>query len=250
MQPVNDLEVHLFFTKALYVIHCAGLPFRAGFRVQDSRGRKASKPKGDGMKAILKKMTAALGLVTIGTILTVAANAECGDLQQYKPGASLHPQSWQGRDQFGPASLLRVDASVDPIVGFWQVTLTAKGNQAPGPPDGVVLDKGFSQWHSDGTEILNSSRAPVTQSFCLGVWKNMGHAHYKLNHFPISWDPNSNLVGLANIREEVTLSADGKTFTGTFTIDQYDQSGNLLVHLIGTVSGIRITVDTPASSVL
>ena len=32
------------------------------------------------MKAILKKMTVALGLVAIGTILTAAANAECGDL--------------------------------------------------------------------------------------------------------------------------------------------------------------------------
>ncbi len=202
------------------------------------------------MKAIFKTITAALGLVVIGMILAAAANAECGDLQRFKLGASLQPQSWQGMGEFGPASLLEVSDSTDPIVGFWQVTLTAKGNLPPGPPDGVQIDKGFSQWHSDGTEILNSSRPPVTQSFCLGVWKNVGHSRYKLNHFPISWDPNSNLVGLANIREEVTLSPDGKSFTGTFTIDQYDQSGNLLVHIIGVVSATRLTVDTPASSVL
>lgn len=175
-------------------------------------------------------------------------NAECGDLSKYKLGASLQPQSWQGME-FGRGSLLQVDASVDPIVGFWQVTLTAKGNN-PGPPDGVVIDKGFSQWHSDGTEILNSSRAPVTQSFCLGVWKKLASGKYKLNHFPISWDPNSNLVGVANIREEVALSSDGNTFTGTFTLDQYDQAGNKLVHIIGTVSATRLTVDTPASAVL
>jgi hypothetical protein len=208
--------------------------------------------KGDHMKAIFKKMTVALGLVVIGTILTATANAECGDLQRYKPGASLLPQAWQeqGLGDFGPASLLQVSDPTDPIVGFWQVTLTAKGNQPPGPPDGVVLDKGFSQWHSDGTEILNSSRAPVTQSFCLGVWKKVGTSRYKLNHFPISWDQNNNLVGVANIREEVTLSLDGKSFTGTFILDQYDQAGNKLVHLIGVVNGARITVDTPASSVL
>ena len=199
------------------------------------------------MKPALRKMAATLVLVMVGMILTVAANAECGDIQRYKLGGSLQPQSWQG--DFGRASLLQIDASVDPIVGFWQVTLTAKGNN-PGPPDGVVIDKGFSQWHSDGTEILNSSRAPVTQSFCLGVWKKLASGKYKLNHFPISWDPNSNLVGVANIREEVTLSADGNTFTGTFTLDQYDQAGNKLVHLIGIVSGTRLTVDTPASAVL
>jgi len=94
-------------------------------------------------------------------------DAECGDLSQFKPGASLQPQSWQGMG-FGRASLLQVSDTTDPIVGFWQVTLTAKGNQPPGPPDGVQIDKGFSQWHSDGTEILNSSRAPATQSFLPG----------------------------------------------------------------------------------
>jgi len=178
-------------------------------------------------------------------VLTAAANAACGDVS--KPSTSLQPQSWQEMG-VGSASLLQVSENADAIVGFWQVTLTAQGN--PGPPDGTVIDKGFSQFHSDGTEILNSSRPPVTQSFCLGVWKRVSPGHYKLNHFPISWDQNSNLVGVANLREEVTLSHDGKTFTGTFTIDQYDQAGNLLVHIIGQVNGTRITVDSTASSVL
>ena len=82
------------------------------------------------------------------------------------------------------------------------------------------------------------------------MWKKVGTSRYKLNHFPISWDQNNNLVGVANIREEVTLSLDGQSFTGTFIFDQYDQAGNKLVHLIGVVNGTRITVDTPASSVL
>ncbi len=186
--------------------------------------------------------------VVFACVFAAKANAECGDLSKFKPGASLQPQSWQRMGDFGTASLLQVSENAEAIVGFWQVTLTAKGN--PGPPDGTVIDKGFSQWHSDGTEILNSSRPPVTQSFCLGVWKKVSPGHYKLNHFPISWDQNSNLVGVANLREEVTLSHDGKTFTGTFTIDQYDQAGNLLVHIIGQVNGTRITVDSTASSVL
>jgi hypothetical protein len=82
------------------------------------------------------------------------------------------------------------------------------------------------------------------------VWKKLASGKYRLNHFPISWDPNSNLVGVANLREEVTLRADGNTFTGTFTIDQYDQAGNKVVHIIGTVTATRLTVDTPASAVL
>jgi hypothetical protein len=197
------------------------------------------------MESAFKKITAALAVALVGVILTATANAACGDVS--KPGASLQPQSWQGMGA-GSASRLQVSENADAIVGFWQVTLTAEGN--PGPPDGTVIDKGFSQFHSDGTEILNSSRPPVTQSFCLGVWKKVSPGHYKLNHFPISWDQNSNFVGVANLREDLFLSRDGKSFTGTFTIDQYDQSGNTLAHLIGVVSATRITVDTPASSVL
>ena len=197
------------------------------------------------MEAAFKKITAALAVALVGVVLTAAANAACGDVS--KPSTSLQPQSWQEMG-VGSASLLQVSENADAIVGFWQVTLTAKGN--PGPPDGTVIDKGFSQWHSDGTEILNSSRPPVTQSFCLGVWKRVSPGHYKLNHFPISWDQNSNFVGVANLREDIFLSRDGKSFTGTFTIDQYDQLGNTLAHLIGVVSATRITVDTPASSVL
>ncbi|MBZ5657620.1 MAG: hypothetical protein LAO56_20330 [Acidobacteriia bacterium] len=202
------------------------------------------------MKAILKTITAPLGVMVIGVILTVAANAECGDIQRTKPGASLQPQSWQGIDRSGQASLLQIsnDNDNDAIVGFWQVTLTAQGN--PGPPDGTVIDKGFSQWHSDGTEILNSSRAPVTGSYCMGVWKKVGRGHYKLNHFALSWDENNNFVGVANIREEVVVSRDGKNYAGTFTLNQYDQAGNTLAHVIGTVNATRITVDTPTGNVL
>ena len=157
------------------------------------------------MKAAFKKITAALAVALVSLILGAVANAGCGDIP--KPGVSLQPQAWQGMG-VGSASLLQVSENADAIVGFWQVTLTAKGN--PGPPDDTVIDKGFSQFHSDGTEILNSSRAPVTQSFCLGVWKKVSPGHYKLNHFPISWDQNSNLVGVANIREDIFLSRDGK----------------------------------------
>ncbi len=94
---------------------------------------------------------------------------------------------------------------------------------------------------------MNSSRPPVTQSFCLGVWKKVGGLRYKLNHFAISFDPNRNLVGPANIREKVVLSPGGKTFSGPFTIDQFDQSGNTLAHITGQLAGTRITVDSPAS---
>jgi len=195
------------------------------------------------------QMTLKAGITALAGILVamfaVNANAEYGSFQKSHFGASLQQQSWEGKSLSSPASLLSVADSGEPIVGFWKVTFTSEGT--PGIPDGTVIDQAYSQWHSDGTEIMNSSRPPVTQSFCLGVWKKVGGLRYKLNHFAISWDPNNNLVGPGNIREEVALSPTGKKFNGTFTIDQFDQAGNTLVHITGHLSGIRITADSPAS---
>jgi hypothetical protein len=123
-------------------------------------------------------------------------------------------------------------------------------HNSPRIPDGTVIDDGYATWHSDGTEIMNSGRAPITGNFCMGVWKLTRRSIYKLNHFELSWDSTgTNLIGPANIREEVVLDRDGDSYVGTFTIDQFDVSGNTLAHIAGQVSGRRITVNTPAASV-
>src|SRR5437899_7459997 len=136
------------------------------------------------MKTTLNKMTIAAGIIVIASILTATASAECGSLTKPSSNPLLRPQSWQLQNAgTGTLVLASEDESEDPIVGFWKVTFIAKGNS--GIPDGTVIDKAFVQWHSDGTEIMNSSRPPVTSSFCLGVWKKVGPSKYKLNHFAI-----------------------------------------------------------------
>ncbi len=140
------------------------------------------------------------------------------------------------------------DESADmSIVGFWKFTEVAEGNGAI--PDGSTVDAGFAQWHSDGTEIMNSSRPPATQSFCLGVWRKTGGATYSLNHFALSWDLSGHFVGPANIREDVKVGHGGQTYTGTFTIDQFDQSGNVIAHITGDVTATRITVNTTPAEI-
>jgi len=199
------------------------------------------------MKTVLRKWMAGFGMIAVGLLLTTTANAQCGSFDT-KSGGLLHKQSWMGSDGLGRELFLRTDQSDDAIVGLWRVNFIAMGNQ--GIPDGVVIDKALAQWHADGTEIMNSSRPPVTSSFCLGVWKKTGAFQYSLNHFAIGWDTSNNLVGPVNIRESVVLSHDGKSFVGAFTIDQYDPAGNLLAHVTGHLAGTRITVTTGVSGVL
>ena len=187
------------------------------------------------MKMTWKNMSAVLGLVLAGALLTVTAAAQCSNTEAL-PKAKLHRQSWEvGRDG---ASLNLVSDSTDPIVGMWRFQFLAGT---------TVIDQGIVQWHSDGTEMTNSSRNPDTQSFCMGVWQKVGDSSYKLNHYAISWDPTTSTTtpqGLANIRETLRLAKDGNSFTGTFVINQYDESGNLLANVSGTLTGYRINVNT------
>jgi len=212
------------------------------------------------MKTTFKKFAAALGLVLIGTILTAKASAEClSYLPGHKASAVVSPQSWRGAE-FSSASLVLVSDhdSDDSIVGFWKVTFTAEGNKE-GPPDGTPIDSGYVQWHSDGTEIMNSGRPPQNGNFCLGVWEKAGRSRYKLNHFASGnvIDPtNPTRIGRpggpTQIVEDVILSRDGNQYAGTFTLDAYDTPSNgnkLLAHIIGVVTATRITVHTPVSSV-
>src|ERR1700680_1715642 len=134
------------------------------------------------MKKTFKRVAAPLFIFLIGTTLTAKASAEClSYLPRPQAVAVVSPQSWRGA-QFGSASLLFVsdhDSDDVSIVGFWKVTFTAKGNGKEGPPDNTPIDSGYVQWHSDGTEIMNSGRPPQNGNFCLGVWEKTGRSKYK-----------------------------------------------------------------------
>ena len=204
------------------------------------------------MTTMFKKLTVALGIVLMGTILTARANAECGDFKLTKPKSSMQPQSWQ--DQFQPASLLLVQQTSDSIVGMWRVNFIAMGNPE-GPPDGTPIDAALVVWHSDGTEIMNSGRPAQDGNFCMGVWAKTGKNRYKLNHFALGNDAANapggigNPAGPTHITETVTLNSDATAYSGKFVLDAFDTSGSRTAHIRGVIAATRITVDTPVHSV-
>lgn len=194
------------------------------------------------MKTIFRAAITTLGAAIFGMIFVPTASAACGYFPGDKPA-----RPGQAKGVFRPAAFVLIDKddSDAGIVGLWKVELLSKNNH--GIPDGTVIDAGYATWHADGTEIMNSGRAPLTGNFCMGVWKQTGRLTYKLNHFALSWgdlNMGNTLIGPTNIREQVTLDHSGNNFSGTFTIDQFDPSGNnLLAHVAGTIDGTRITAD-------
>jgi hypothetical protein len=208
------------------------------------------------MKTMSGTLKAAFGAAILTAALASLANAQCGNIPASHRGALLLRQRSSAGvlrpAAFWPAAFGGSEASpaagAEPIVGFWTFKLLAEHNA--GVPDGTVIDAGYTQWHSDGTEIMNSSRPPQTESFCLGVWAKTGPSTYKLNHFAIAWNPDGTRLGPARIQETVTVSPDHNTYTGTFTLDQYNQAGAVQLHRVGRIEGRRITVNTSITGAL
>ena len=207
------------------------------------------------MKNCYRLFLPAFGAASIALLFVPNAIAQCGGIRPAAvTHASLQPQTAQARllrAAYSPAAMQdqEDEAASASIVGFWHVKFIAEGDKTI--PNGTEIDAGYSQWHSDGTEIMNSGgRAPDTSNFCLGVWEKVGPSQYKLNHLAAAWDPTKNvLLGPANIKEEVTLAPTGEHFAGSFTINQFDESGNLLAHVVGKITGDRISVNTPPTSI-
>ncbi|HXM10487.1 MAG TPA: hypothetical protein VN946_11110 [Terriglobales bacterium] len=209
------------------------------------------------MKASFGKLAVTFVALAVALLLVPTSFAQCGGVRQLQP---QHPsmtspgdgKGQPGRPHFMQAGFVTISDSQDDgtgIVGFWHVKFVSEGSQ--GIPDGTEVDAGYSQWHSDGTEVMNSGgRSPITGNFCLGVWKSLGNSKYRLNHFSAAWDSTgSNLIGPANIKESITLAPSGNAFAGTFTIDVYDEAGNNLAHVQGKITGTRIDVYTKEQSI-
>ena len=190
----------------------------------------------------------ALGIVLLGTVFVSTAGADCG--YRGTPNAALLPQSWQGSIQSGPSLLLATDrGNDDRIVGFWKVKMVSEGSVDV--PDGTVIDIGFAQWHSDGTEFTDSQFAPATGNICLGVWQRVGPSTYTLNHFGWGFDAATGAyTGPSQIRQDVVVDRRGNRYEGSFTLDLYNPSGTLLQQIVGRVTATRITINTTIRQVL
>jgi hypothetical protein len=193
------------------------------------------------------KIVPVLSALALAAMVAPCAHAGCGMYRPMSFNAGSHHQS--GSPYLLRASFLGQDeaavAAAEPtIVGTWKEHWISEGSG--GIPDGTEIDAGYSQWHSDGTEEnLSGLRSPLTGNVCFGEWKKIGARSYRMNHFGISYDSTGmNLVGPARIQQWLTLDEKGMATSGKFTIDQYDESGNLLAHIQGKIIGTRVTMET------
>ena len=193
-----------------------------------------------------------------------AGNTGCGYSTGKAPAAVVRPQhrSGQAEGKSGQPLLVLIsghndlgsdnDSDIAEIVGLWKFAFTAT-SPFVGP-----FDAGYVTWHSDGTELMgNLSRALTTGSFCMGVWKQIGHSTYKLNHVALSWAFDADatrhwtryrlLRSLSVLHTSVNRSpwtAAETTMKEPLPSVQYEPDGiTVLATITGAVTATRITAD-------
>jgi hypothetical protein len=200
------------------------------------------------MKSGNWKIVPALSVLVLATMFAPYAHAGCG---LYSPAP--HAASWQPQitsPRLVLAALAIDDDAAKPhepsIVGTWKEKWIAEAGSSSEFPVGSEFDASYSQWHSDGTEInVSGLRPPPTGEVCLGEWIKTGARTYQLNHFGVSYDSTGTiLIGPARIQQWLTLDPDGDATSGKFTVVQWDESGNVLAHVQGNVTGTRVTMET------
>jgi hypothetical protein len=121
------------------------------------------------------------------------------------------------------------------IVGLWHTVYTSGG---------ATAFESFESWHSDGNEFEAADLQLGVM--CQGTWvKTAAPGTVRLFHVGWNFDPTGvTLIGYFNEIQSDTLSADGKTYDGTFAIQNFDLSGNHLQgqDVSGTVHSTRMTV--------
>ena len=127
-----------------------------------------------------------------------------------------------------------------PIVGLWHVIYTNSADES-------TFNDTFDTWHSDGTEFESAFLAPAGGDVCVGVWRPTGMRSVTLHHVGWLFNPSTPSATAANtftIDSEVTVSEDGRSYSGHFTFKVWNLDGTPTpVEVRGTLAATRITAN-------
>ena len=199
------------------------------------------------MKLLVKASAGvvAMGAVACGLMLTGSASAQCGSIRAIK--AQARAASWSPemrprllRTAYGAAGDAEQGNGKDAIVGMWHFQFWLPDTH------GTQIDGGYQQMHPDGTEsALSGLRPPLTGDVCFGVWERTGERTYKVNHYGIAYGADGvTLIGTDNIRQEITVSPDGKTYSGTFSVTEYTEDLHVNFSISGVLLGTRMDINS------
>lgn len=128
----------------------------------------------------------------------------------------------------------------DRIDGAWQVNVTVVDCQSGAIIRTVQSLQLFSRDHSFSETANTASRGSS-----VGTWLHDDHDRsYNTTFWFYRYNPDGTFKSMAEGLDSATLSSDGKTFTSTGTITDFDATGNVIS--VGCVTHAAARLDGPS----
>src|SRR5580658_7674826 len=167
-----------------------------------------------------RRFSALGALIALGLLFTAADAKAGGCAFPHKAGAGAAPAPAPAIPFVSPHADGEWNEHAT-IVGLWHVNLTANYDEnfppgGPFPPTPFPFLESFKTWHADGTEFENAFVPPAGGNICFGVWKEQYDHRIKLHHIGLMFNPDGSISALFTDDEVVSVSKDGKTYTGSF----------------------------------
>ena len=125
------------------------------------------------------------------------------------------------------------------LEGAWNVTIVF---DQPGLPPCASAGSVFTTVSPGrGTVIAESCYASEGAGY--GSWVRTADSRFAATFIGNSFGPDGTVVSTYKVRASVSLGPTGDAFTGPFTTEFFELTGNLLGTVTGTVSAARIMVE-------
>lgn len=129
-------------------------------------------------------------------------------------------------------------ADADPIEGAWDSSITIKDCTT-----GATLAsfKGASLFHRGGTLSGDNSMPVPTRGAAFGTWARAAGSDYSARLWFTRFNADGSVAGTQKLTRTFTVGADGKSLTGTLTLEILNPAGAIVQQGCGAESGTRVT---------
>ncbi len=114
----------------------------------------------------------------------------------------------------------------------------------------VLFTFNSSEGDGQGTLIDQNEYQYTPNPICTadqGVWRKTSRRHFIATHFAYCFDATAGYVpaGSVKVRDNITTSQSGTSFTGTQYIEIFDVDGNLIDTVQATMTGTKLNAEAP-----
>ena len=123
------------------------------------------------------------------------------------------------------------------IEGVWEPTVTARDCQTQAP---LFTFLSMASYLRGGSLVVENASEPSQRATGLGVWRHAGGRNFTSAFQFFTYAPDGTLSGRIRSSTRIRLSADGKSFRSSDTVEVSDLNGTVILRGCVTQEAIRL----------